>query len=1535
MSQPIALRLATGLSLILLAPSVGAAQTAWDATYDELVAGFGDPPARARPDAFWTWLNGHADPERITVEMEAFKAAGFSRLQVWDVRAHRDPDGIVPEGPAFLSDEWLVNLAHANREALRLGLELGMVAASGWNAGGTWVDPEHAGLGLFSSVTRVSGPQQLELALAFPSVPEHSPRDADGRPSYWATVAVQAVPADGIDSGSASGVIDLTAMTDEAGNVRAGLPAGDWDLRWFIRANSGQRLIVPSPLSDGLQIDFFDADDSRWYFNHVLDRLESALGPLDESAMKYLEVDSLELEGGRLSAWTEDILVEFQGHYGYDAAPWLTLLVDAERAAQSARGDRFLHDWTRLVSDLMIENHYRVGNEVLQQRGLLLSAEAGGPGPPIWTSCPVDAIGALGATGLIRGEFWPKQRSMYNVKEIACAAHVYGKRIVDAESFTSWRHWHDLPYYLKLLADQAFLDGLNHITFHTAPHGGSESGLPGYAYHAGTHIGPNVAWWSMAEPFIDYLSRCSFLLQEGTPVADVCFYQGAGAPVFHPLGVDWNPIVRPLGYDYDVVDVRMLLEGMTVEDGRLRLPSGVSYRMLVLPDADTIEPAVMEKVAALVRAGATVVGRRPTRASGGAGATSADVADESIRAVADELWGDSGTVRPLDSLEEVLAEQAPDFSWEGGDTRTRLGFAHRGNETVQIYYVVNHNERWESVAAAFRVSGLQPELWDPSSGAIETLDWEAGADGRTRVALTLPPGGASFIVFRAPQAGEESNGLELIQLARADEAGADVAHGAAPNGPAWISSGEGDPSEEFIVYDLGAVVQLNGVEMWNYQDQKRGLLTRGIKGYALEGSVDGENFERMNEGTLPCAPNIGERDYRKFVESPWAVRFVRLRVGSNYSDDWSGHTQIVGLSRISFIGEDHKKIAGVRVHEVSSGTAHDPATDDYRASHRDGVAVAATWSLAFPLSSDAVKTVELAELRSWTSFEDAELRHFSGTASYTAAFTLPEGFLVPGESIELDLGRLAGVASVILNGQDLGVAWQPPYAVEASSALRAGVNELRVEVANTWHNRLVGDAPLPLTERSTVTNIRAPFTETTPLLEAGILGPVRLVRPEVPPRPTPVQLGWQEAELGVVFHYDLHVGEQEPYVQSQARVVPIRDVQAFAPAELDTDQWVRAAKAAGARFAILTGSHETGFRLWQSDANPYCMKALEWADGQRDIVGEFHASCIKYGIKPGIYLGTRWNAQLGVYDFKVTERSTITQAEYNRLIEAEVEEICTRYGDWFEFWFDGGAHGPDQGGPDVLSLVEKYQPNAVFYHNLQRADARWGGSESGTVPYPCWATFPYHATGAGESARPEISANGFALLKTGDADGTHWLPAMSDAPLRGNGGHEWFWEADQEHLIYPLDRLVDMYCGSVGHNSTLILGLTPDSRGLLPDADVTRLAELGEAIERMFGEPLAETTELHMGSQAQLDFGTDLRFDLVVIQEDVTAGERVRAYRLEVWHEGAWHEIGGGTCIGQKRIHRLGSPARGAALRLVVDDATAVPRISKLAIGRQ
>ena len=445
------------------------------------------------------------------------------------------------------------------------------------------------------------------------------------------------------------------------------------------------------------------------------------------------------------------------------------------------------------------------------------------------------------------------------------------------------------------------------------------------------------------------------------------------------------------------------------------------------------------------------------------------------------------------------------------------------------------------------------------------------------------------------------------------------------------------------------------------------------------------------------------------------------------------------------------------------------------------------------------------------------------------------------------------------------------------------------------------------------------------LLSATLTATYAFAQQQAIPTPKPHQLKWHEAEMGAVFHYDLHVFDGIRYGQGNNRINPIEDYNIFNPTELNTDQWVQAAKAAGCKFAVLTATHETGFGLWQSDVNPYCLKAVKWRDGKGDIVRDFVNSCRKYGIQPGIYIGIRWNSLLGIHNFKAEgegEFARNRQAWYKRLCEKMVTELCTRYGDLYMIWFDGGADDPRGNGPDVEPIVNKYQPNCLFYHNVDRADFRWGGSESGTVKYPCWSTFPYPYS---HSNATEPSQNHSNRLKHGDKDGKFWVPAMADTPLRGaNGRHEWFWEPDDENNIYPLETLMDMYEKSVGRNATLIVGLTPDPTGLIPTGDEQRLKEWGKEISRRFSTPLAQTAG--QKKSLTLNFGKKQPVNYYIIQENIKNGERIRQYKVEAKVNGKWQTVANGESVGHKRIEKF--PAvEATALRLTVTEAIALPDI--------
>ena len=313
-------------------------------------------------------------------------------------------------------------------------------------------------------------------------------------------------------------------------------------------------------------------------------------------------------------------------------------------------------------------------------------------------------------------------------------------------------------------------------------------------------------------------------------------------------------------------------------------------------------------------------------------------------------------------------------------------------------------------------------------------------------------------------------------------------------------------------------------------------------------------------------------------------------------------------------------------------------------------------------------------------------------------------------------------------------------------------------------------------------------------------------------------------------------------------------------------------------------------------------------------------------------MGIRWNSFFGVHDFKVdgtAEMKKKRQAYYNKMVEGMVTEICTRYGILFEIWFDGGADDPANGAPDVLPIVKKYQPGCLFYWNAQLSEARWGGSESGTVGYPNWSNFPYPSMLTRQY--PEIKKDNYYLAKHGDSSGNYFVPAMADAPLRGyNGRHEWFWEPGDEKHIYPLKNLVEMYYKSVGRNATLILGLTPDNTGLLPQPDVQRLKEFGDTIQQIFNQPLAVVSGKGYSFLISLPKAQSL--NQFVVQEDIAKGHRVKNFSIQVQKNGNWKTVATGSSIGNKYIHVMDQSVITKKIRLNIESAFAEPDIKLFSV---
>ena len=427
--------------------------------------------------------------------------------------------------------------------------------------------------------------------------------------------------------------------------------------------------------------------------------------------------------------------------------------------------------------------------------------------------------------------------------------------------------------------------------------------------------------------------------------------------------------------------------------------------------------------------------------------------------------------------------------------------------------------------------------------------------------------------------------------------------------------------------------------------------------------------------------------------------------------------------------------------------------------------------------------------------------------------------------------------------------------------------------------------------------------------------------------PTPAQVAWQDAEIGIIYCYELATAAGDTTENNAARKT--WDPNLYQPDKLDTDEWLAAAKAAGAGYAIFTATHFNGFMQWQSDLYPYGLKQTKWRDGKGDVVADFVASCRKVGIKPGIFFSVHRNVYQQVWGHYVDwgkGRGTPAQEKFNRIAEKMMTELCSRYGPLIQIWFDAGTKTPAEGGPDILPIFRRLQPESVFYHSSACGEHRWIGNEAGYAGNPCWATMPDQ----GQTVLHGGSAAGQKLLSIGDPDGTAWSPGMVDVPLRGaNKIHNWFWSPNQDHAVQPTETLVRMYDQSVGRNCNFVIGAVIKPDGSLPEVDAKRLAEFGAAIRHRYGKPVAETKG--EGDALELKLSKPAQLDTVMIMEDIARGERVREYIIEGRAAGGeWAQLGTGQSIGHKRIQSF-PRQKLAAVRLRFTKSIAPPVIRRLA----
>ena len=768
------------IGLLLLAGTLAAAGPALD-------EGWTNPPGSARVRAYWWWLNGNVTKASITRDLEGMKAQGFGGAVLIDAGgASQEGNDPVPHGPTFFTPAWRELYRHALTEAARLGLEMDLNIQSGWNLGGPGVTADDAAKKYVWSEALVTGGAPVDLALPVPPHRENYYRDTivvayplrtagpeTNHPPIknWAQKALQKelLPFSAPDSAPlfeefpatpgeadtrAGDVVDLTGRLDAAGVLHWNAPAGRWRILRF-GDTVGDHSYV-STASDGWQgfaLDVCDAGAFQRYWEAVVEPLLKDAGPLAGKTLKYLHTDSWEVEP---LSWTPTLPAEFQRRRGYDLRPFLPVLTG--RIVNSRdESDRFLHDYRQTIGDLTIDNHYRLFRDLAHKHNIGIHPESGGP-----HGVPIDAQRDLGWDDAPMSEFWGwswthriGDENRFFIKQPASAAHTYGHPLVFGEGFTTiGPHWQETLWdNLKPAFDQALCEGLNMMVWHAFVCSPDATGMPGQQYFAGTHLNPKVTWWSRSAPFFSYLDRNQWMMQQGRFVADVAYYYGDHVPNFTQLKRSDPAHVLP-GYDYDVITAEALIERAQARNGRIYLPDGMNYRLLVLPDRKLLSMPVLEKIKALVSDGATVIGPQPVRVETLANYPAADAA---LAVLAADVWAHPGAGRVIagkTAREVLLADGVPpDCQFNDGAPDANFDYIHRQSDAADIYLVTSRTNVPVSATVTFRVAGKAPELWNAVTGAHSFAASYNETNGRTVVPLDFTPCGSWLVVFRAPAAG--------------------------------------------------------------------------------------------------------------------------------------------------------------------------------------------------------------------------------------------------------------------------------------------------------------------------------------------------------------------------------------------------------------------------------------------------------------------------------------------------------------------------------------------------------------------------------------------------------------------------------------------------------------------------------------------------------------------------------------------------------------------------------------------------------------
>ena len=789
-------------------------------------------------------------------------------------------------------------------------------------------------------------------------------------------------------------VIEISDCMTEDGHLKWNAPSGDWTVLRMGYTVTGFKNKPAPDGATGFEIDKLSAESLDRYFEQgMMKAVIDAAGPLAGKTLKYALIDSYEVGPQN---WTEKFPQEFEKRRGDDMQPYLPCLTGRIVGSREI-SERFLWDFRRTVADLFADNYYGHMRELLHKHGMKLYAEAYGH------SGNFEDLQIASRADVTMGEFWSGSTGERPFdKEMASAGRIGGKPFVAAEAFTRMTGKWDLsPFAIKEQGDAAFCDGINRFYIHRCAHQPWLDQFPGMTMgQFGFNFDRTLTWAGQADVWIDYLSRCQALLQVGTHVADVLCFTGEGAP----HSPEFRPDL-PEGTDYDSINREALLSRVSVRDGKLVLPDGAAYQVLVLPDTDRMTPETVCKIRDLVDAGATVLGPKPSRAPG---LTGYPECDAKVASVANEVWDE------INGIEELKTQPDCIVVSDSEEIKSSVRWVHRRTDSEDIYFLAHQGDGM-NCRVRFRVSGKAPELWRPDSGTIEYPAVWQDENGMTEVPLEFGPSDSFFVVFRDLEACSFWRSVELASGTESELKILQATYGV-----------PGQKKQVDVTQVLRDLKTNNGLSMkvrprsFGVPDPAYGVVKELHVNYML----DGQNFSKV-----------------------WKDQDQLLITQPENLNDCSSE-----LSRLP----DGSCELAVTVSGEYQLTRTDGSTVSKEFSLPSSIDCSESWQVRF----DSQK-VDFSKLISWTEHANNSIRYYSGEATYRKTVAVPNEYFRTGRRILLDLGVVHEFAKVLVNGTSLGVLWKPPFVCDVTDACRVGENTIEIKVTNLWPNRLIGDEQFP------------------------------------------------------------------------------------------------------------------------------------------------------------------------------------------------------------------------------------------------------------------------------------------------------------------------------------------------------------------------------------------------------------------------------------------------------------------------------------------